>query len=254
MSDDPQAKPFLEHLDDLRWVIVKSAVALGIGMVICFALATKLLDVLEWPLRQAGIDPAEVSVVLHPADPFFIQMQISMIGGIILSLPFVLYFIGGFILPALTSREKKYLFPTLIAGTVLFLIGLTFCFFLVLPQTFSFLKMYTKLFNAKAEWTLQNFVDFTLQMLLGMGLAFEFPLVLMLFNILGILSSKTLSEYRRHAIVLSVFLACCITPSPDPFSLGVIAVPLYVLYEGCIWLTRLREMKLGIKPEPDDEA
>lgn len=248
---DPNAKPFMEHLDDLRWVLVKSALALAIGVTLCFIFTKELINVLEWPLRQAGQDPATIAVVLHPADPFFIQIQISMMGGVILSLPFILYFIAGFILPALTPREKKYLAPVFTAGALLFLVGIAFCYFLVLPQTFAFFIDYNKWMGVQANWTLSNYIDFTVQMLLGLGLAFEFPLVLMLLNILGILPHKSLAEHRRHAIVIVVVLAACITPSSDLFSLAVISLPLYVLYEACVWLTWLRELKAGKPPEEE---
>lgn len=243
MMSDPEAKPFMEHLDDLRWVLVKSAAALVIGITLCFIFTKPLIDILEWPLRQAGQDPAAIAVVLHPADPFFIQIQVSAMGGIIVSLPFILYFVAGFILPALTPKEKGYLFPVFTAGALLFFAGIAFCYFLVLPQTFEFFVEYNAWMGVKANWTLQNYIDFTVQMLLGLGIAFEFPLVLMLLNLLGILPARTLRSYRRHAIVVVVVVAACITPSSDPLSLAMLSVPLYLLYEVCVWLTWLREPK-----------
>ncbi len=244
---DPQSKPFMEHLDDLRWVIVKSVAALMIAVGICFWYTKELLDLLYWPLRQAGQDPSKIAIVLHPADPFFIQMQVCLMGGTIIALPFILYFLAGFILPALTDREKKYLAPVFTAGALLFVAGIAFCYFLVLPQTLAFFVDYNKMLGVQAMWTLDNYIDFTVQLLLGLGLAFEFPLVIMLLNILGIVPSRMLSEYRRHAILIVVILAACITPSSDPYSLAVVAIPLYVLYEACVWLTLLRE-KSSKKP------
>lgn len=240
---EPEAKPFLEHLDDLRWVIVKSVVALAIGVTICLVFTQELIRILEWPLRQAGQDPASMAIVLHPADPFFIQMQVGMMGGIVLALPYVLFQVAGFVLPALTLKEKSYLAPVFSAGAILFLAGLAFCYYLVLPQTFTFFVEYNAWMGVEAKWTLQNYIDFTVQMLLGMGLAFEFPLVLMILNVLGILPHQTLSEYRRHAIVAVVVIATCITPSTDPLSIAMIAAPLYALYEACIWLTLMREKR-----------
>lgn len=244
---DPNSKPFMEHLDDLRWVVVKSAVVLAIAITVCFFYTTELLDLLYWPLRQAGQDPTKIAIVLHPADPFFIQMQVCLMGGIIAALPFILYFIAGFILPALTDREKKYLAPVFTAGAVLFVGGILFCYFLVLPQTLAFFVDYNKMLGVQAMWTLDNYIDFTVQLLLGLGLAFEFPLVIMLLNILGIVSSQMLSQHRRHAILIVVVIAACITPSSDPYSLTVVAVPLYVLYEACVWVTLARE-KSSKKP------
>ncbi len=237
MTNDTETKPFLEHLDDLRWVLVRSAFALVIGIALCLALTKPLIDFLEWPLRRAGQNPELMAVVLHPADPFFIQMQVSLMGGIVLSLPYILYQISTFILPALTPQEKRYLAPVFAAGAVLFLAGLSFCYFIVLPETFAFFVEYNKWMGVTAMWTLQNYIDFCVQMLIGLGLAFEFPLVLITLNVLGILSHDTLATYRRHAIVVVVVLAACITPSTDFFSLSIVGVPLYAMYEICIWLT-----------------
>lgn len=245
---EPEAKPFLAHLDDLRWVLVKSAFALGIGVTICLIFTKQLIEILEHPLRVAGQNPEMIAVVLHPADPFFIQVQVSLLGGIVLSLPYILYQVAGFVLPALTPKEKKYLAPVFFAGALLFLTGLAFCYFLVLPQTFAFFVEYNQWMGVEAKWTMQNYIDFTVQMLLGLGLAFEFPLVIMVLNVLGILTHATLAQYRRHAVVAVVVIATCITPSTDFFSIAIIAGPLYALYEVCIWLTWMRELKEKKKP------
>jgi sec-independent protein translocase protein TatC len=241
--EEPEAKSFLDHLEDLRWTIIKGAGTLLIGVVLCFVITPQLLTILEWPLKRAGQDPKQFLHVLGVMDPLSMQMEISLAGGFILALPFILYFLGQFLLPALTAREKRLILPVFAAGTLLFVGGVAFCFFVVLPQTINFFLWYNGSLNLVTEWTIQNYVDFVVQMIVAFGLSFETPLVIITLNYFGIVRSYTLSHYRRHAILVIVVLACCITPATDPISIGMIAGPMYLLYESTIWITKWMERK-----------
>lgn len=237
-----ETKPFLAHLEDLRWTIIRCLVALVAGVVICAFSVRYILKALYHPYRLTGHDPKEL-FNFGVIDPFSIHMEISIFGGIILSLPFLLYFIGQFLLPALTEREKRFLLPVFCAGAGLFVVGVTFCYTLVLKNTLNFFFAYSNYLGYSATWTAKALIDFEVQMLLGFGLAFELPLVILVLNLLGIVSAEQLASKRRHAAFAIFVAACCIIPSTDLFSLSVLSVPMYLLYELCILVARIVEKK-----------
>jgi len=236
-----ETKPFLAHLEDLRWTIIRCVVVLATGVTICAFSARLILKALYHPLREAGRDPKDFLRTLGVVDPFSIHMEISLFGGVILSLPFLLYFAGQFLLPALTPREKRFLLPIFAAGAVLFMVGVTFCYAFVLKATLKFFLGYNDYLGFGSMWTAKSLIDFEVQMLVGFGLAFELPLVILVLNLFGLVSSRQLAEKRRHAALIIFVAACCIIPSTDLFSLSVLSVPMYLLYEVCIWVARIVE-------------
>jgi len=242
---DLETKPFLAHLEDLRWTIIRSAAALLVGVTGCAFGARFILQLLYHPYIAAGRDPKTL-FNLGVVDPFSIHMEISVLGGLIFALPFILYFVGQFLLPALTEREKRFLAPIFAAGALLFVVGVTFCYAFVLQPAIEFFLGYSSYLGFETMWTVKTLIDFEVQMLIGFGLAFEFPLVILVLNIFGLVSSQLLASKRRHAALIIFVAACCIIPSTDPFSLSLLSVPLYVLYEACIWIARLMEKRRGI--------
>ena len=242
-GDSLETKPFLAHLEDLRWTIIKCLAALVCGMVLCAFLARQILELLYRPLRQTGHDPKEILRNMGVVDPFSIHMEISLFGGVIVSLPLLLYFLGQFLLPALTAREKRFLAPVFGAGAGLFVIGVVFCYELVLRATLKFFLGYNDYFGWSTMWTAKALIDFEVQMLVGFGLAFEMPLVILVLNLFGLVSSAQLASKRRHAAVIIFIAACCIIPSTDLFSLSVLSLPMYLLYEACIWIARMVERR-----------
>jgi sec-independent protein translocase protein TatC len=248
-----ETKPFLHHLEDLRWTIIRCLCALAVGVVICAFLARQILNALYQPLIATGHNPKDILRNIGVVDPFSIHMEISLFGGIILSLPLLLYFIGQFLLPALTPSEKRFLGPIFAAGAVLFAVGVTFCYAFVLKATLQFFLGYNDYFGWGTMWTAKALIDFEVQMLIGFGVAFELPLVILVLNLFGLVSSQQLAEKRRHAALIIFIAACCIIPSTDLFSLSVLTVPMYLLYEACIWIARLVEGKKARQIEPDDD-
>lgn len=242
VRDGLETKPFLAHLEDLRWTIIRCLLALVVGVVICAFSARYILEALYRPYRQTGHDPKSL-FNFGVVDPFSIHMEISIFGGVILSLPFLLYFIGQFLLPALTPREKRFLAPIFFAGAILFVIGVSFCYAFVLKATLLFFFGYSQYLGFDATWTAKALIDFEVQMLIGFGVAFEMPLVILVLNIMGLVTADQLASKRRHAAFGIFVAACCIIPSTDLFSLGLLTVPMYVLYESCIWISRLLEKK-----------
>ena len=237
-----ETKPFLAHLEDLRWTILRCVGVLAVGVVVCAFTAKYILQALYVPYREAGHDPKDL-FNFNVVDPFSIHMEISLFGGVILALPLLLYFIGQFLLPALTPREKGFVAPVFAAGAALFVIGVTMCYVFVLKVTLQFFFAYSAWLGWSATWTAKALIDFEVQMLLGFGLAFELPLVILVLNLLGLVTAEQLASKRRHAAFFIFIAACCIIPSTDLFSLSVLSVPMYLLYEACIWIARIVEKR-----------
>jgi len=228
-------KPFLDHLEDLRGLILKCATVIGAGSILGVMSIGQVMEILRWPLTQAqeGLaQPAPSTLLaLQVTDPMTVTLQIGIGAGILLSLPFVLFFLGQYLLPALDVRERGLLLPVFLVGTVLFLGGALFCYFLVLPKALRFFQDFNRWLGLETSWTMTSYTDFALQMLVGFGLSFELPLVMVILARLGILEQKVVSEHRRHAVVALLVLAACVTPTSDPFNLGLMFVPLYALFE-----------------------
>jgi sec-independent protein translocase protein TatC len=237
-----ETKPFLAHLEDLRWTIIRCVAALAVAVGGCAFAAKYILAALYVPYEQTGHNRKEL-FNMGVTDPFAIHMEISVFGGLIVALPLLLYFIGQFLLPALTAREKRFLAPIFFGGAVLFCVGVGFCYGLVLKTALQFFFGYSDYLGISATWTAKALIDFEVQMLLGFGLAFEFPLVLLVLNVLGIVSAAQMAGKRRHAAFIIFVAACCIIPTTDPISLSLLSVPLYVLYEACIWIARIIERR-----------
>lgn len=244
MSDTE--KPFLDHLEDLRGVILKCAAAIGAGALVGITGIGTVMEILRRPLTEAqGGDSTSAPgtlLALQVTDPMTVTLQIGLGAGILLSLPAVLYFIGNYLLPALEPRERKLLLPTFLVGAFLFLLGAAFCYFLVLPRALAFFQTFNRWLGLETSWTMASYTDFVLQMLVGFGLSFELPLVMVLLARLGILARATVVEHRRHAVVILIVLSACVTPTSDPFNLALMFVPLYGLFElglaGMAWAER----------------
>jgi sec-independent protein translocase protein TatC len=195
----------------------------------------RVMEILRWPLTQAQAGLAQPApstlLALQVTDPMTVTLQIGIGAGILLSLPLVLFFLGQYLLPALAVRERGLLLPVFSVGTVLFLGGALFCYFLVLPKALRFFQDFNRWLGLETSWTMSSYTDFALQMLVGFGLSFELPLIMVILARLGILEQKVVSEHRRHAVVALLVLAACVTPTSDPFNLGLMFVPLYALFE-----------------------
>lgn len=241
-QDEP--KPFLSHLEDLRTALIKIAVALAAAMTLCFMFRTELAALIQHPL--IAVDPSRASNLqsLGVADSFTISLELSLYGGLIVAFPFILFFLAEFILPALTPVEKRMLYPVAAVGFGLFLIGVAFCYFVVLPQTLEFFFQDAKSMSWQPTWTVREYYSFTTQFVIGFGLAFELPLVVLVLVKLGIVDYYLLSRTRSFAFVIIFILAAVITPTTDMITLVLMGGPMYALYEICIlisWFMRPRE-------------
>src|SRR5882757_6874052 len=248
--DPPESetsKPFLEHLEDLRWSIVKMALTLGIAMVGCFAFRSVLVHVMQEPLRDLGSQVGALRA-LGITDSLVISFHLAFYAGIVLSFPLLLYFLAEFVLPALTAVEKRFLLPAIFVSFGLFLLGVLVCYFWLLPKTILFFFRDTQSLGWTPTWTVQQYYSFVTRFVLGFGLAFELPVVVLALVYFGLITYKFMARTRPYAIVLIFILAAIIAPTPDLLTLIAMAFPMSLLYESCIWVAWLMERRKSKMP------
>ncbi len=243
-ENDPEVvKPFLDHLEELRWTLVRMGVTLALGMGLSFAFRNNLVQIIQQPLRK--IDPGLVTKlqVLGVTDPLTIAFQLAFYAGIVLTFPFLLFFLAQFVLPALTRQERKYVLPGIATGFGLFLTGVAFCYYFVLPQTLGFFFGFAKSLEWTPTWTVRDYFSFVTQITLAFGLAFELPVVVLVLVYLRVLTFAFLHRTRPFAIVIILCLAVVIAPTPDVVTFLSLGAPMCLLYELCIWLAWVVERR-----------
>jgi sec-independent protein translocase protein TatC len=245
---DDAPKPFLDHLEELRNCLLKSIAALTVGVVLAAVYTQDLLEFMQRPLLHTlearNIPSSNFLFILNPIDPMTLTFQTALFGGLIFALPFILVFLAQFVLPALNTNERRLLLPACLTGIGLFVTGVVFCFFIILPRTMGFFIDWAIWLGAEPRYPYQEYISFVLQMLVGFGLSFELPLVIAILAKLNLIGPEILRAHRRHAVVVILLLAAIITPTSDPFTLLAMAVPMYLLFEAGIvaawWIQRAR--------------
>lgn len=250
--------PFLDHLEELRWRILWSMLALVLCSIVAFALVYyfSVLDLLVDPIREAYDDPNLRLIYLSPADPFFVTLRLAIYGGIILSFPILVYQTWAFLSPALEKEEKRAIVPALYLGLVLFIAGVALAYFAALPVTLQFFKAFL---SESLEGTLEinATLGFIVKMLIAFGAVFELPIVILALSVMGLVTPEFLRSKRRHAVVLITILASFITPG-DALTLTIMMMlPLILLYEFGIFLSAgvyRRRAKAELEAEREREA
>lgn len=236
------AKPFLDHLEDLRWMVVKMAIALFVAMILCFAFRGTLTEIMQRPLEQ--LEPRMRTLqALGITDSITISFNLAFYAGIVLSFPFLLYFLAEFVLPALTLVEKRLMLPAIGASFALFLIGVISCYFWLLPKTVLFFFNDASSLGWQPAWTVREYYSFVTRFTIGFGLAFELPVVVLALVKFGLVTYELMSRTRPYAVVLIFILAAVITPTPDVLTMMGMGMPMYLLYESCIWIAWFMERK-----------
>jgi sec-independent protein translocase protein TatC len=301
-------KSFLEHLEDLRWVLIKSSAALFVTMTLCLCCTKQLMAFLKWPIERAArrhvalvpedtnqmvtvqlggmvlqtiqaksnrlgsidlgtnqyvtvqMDPVasgtntvlalrvipngeppesagpKITFLGGPGDPFMFSLHVAFFGGLILASPFILYFVGQFVMPALKIREKKYFLRAFFFGTFLFLGGVSFAYFGVMPAAIKFAVLYANWMGVDLPYlNAMDYSGFLIKFMLGMGAGFELPVVLLALVKMGILNYQKLSAMRRYMIVGNLILGAVLT-TPEVFTQICMAIALQVLFEAAVWI------------------
>jgi sec-independent protein translocase protein TatC len=307
-------KSFLEHLEDLRWVLIKSSVALIVSMLLCLSGIKQVQVILQWPINRAsqkhiflipedtnqtvtlqiaGIDvksfevksnrlgsidlgtnryinvqllpvsvgtntlmemrvvtnaappntPALKLSFLGMADPFMFSLHMAFFAGLILASPFILYFVGEFVMPALKIREKKYFLRAFYFGTFLFLAGVSFAYFLVAPAAIKFCLVYAKWMDTDVPFfTALDYAGALSKLMLGMGAGFELPVVLLALVKIGLLNYQKLTTMRRYMVVINLVLGAILT-TQEVLTQIIMAVILQILFEVAVWIAWYWERK-----------
>lgn len=311
-------KPFLDHLEDLRWTLIKVVVSVLLGMLVCLVAGNRLVTFLTWPLTNAqrmlpvaqkrvplligtneiarvqmgsvhfptpilsntvtalelvpttegnrllvelnihtNRDPslAETDLVVlknyGPISAFMVALKLALYGGLVLASPFVIFFVGQFVLPALKVKEKAFLYRIAGTGSVLFLVGVAFCYLLIVQVALMASVQFSQWMGFGAdEWRAEDYVSFVCKFMLGMGLSFQLPLVILTLVKIGIIDHTTLASYRSYFVVGNLVVSAVVTPSGDPLTMVLMALPLQILYEGSLlvaryWARKERQQEAG---------
>jgi sec-independent protein translocase protein TatC len=240
-----------EHLEELRQRIVKCALAIAIGFAIGFVFQEPVFNFLIRPYCELDPRLRAISQVFDPnrcqliftnvLGGFLLVLKSAAIVAVIVAAPAVCYQIWRFVSPGLRPVERRYALPFVLMTFLLFSSGALFAY-LVIPRGLEFLLGFAGP-DIVSLMDANEYIGFVLKMMLGFGLSFEFPLAIAMFTMMGVLESHTLRRYRRHAIFASFVLAAVITPTQDPFTMVVMALPLSVMYEGNILFARLVERR-----------
>jgi sec-independent protein translocase protein TatC len=298
-------KSFLEHLEDLRWVLIKSLAALSVAMLLCLIAGDRVVAILKGPLERAKIsypgtnqvvtflfgtnrlgvyplspeqqqvinlgtnrfvavhlEPAMIGtnqvltwridtnrelaeraqhlgislINLSPASGFFVAFQVALYAGMVLASPFIFYYIAAFVFPALKMKERKYVYRGLGFGVGLFLFGVAFCYFALMPLALAASQRYSQWLGFSAfEWKADDYISFVCKFMLGMGLGFEMPVIILTLVKIGVLNYRLLAKGRRYMIVINLVLGAVLT-TPEVITQLIMFLPLQLLYEISIWI------------------
>ncbi len=230
---------FLDHLEELRWRLIYAIIGIVIGSIAAWIFIEPLVElVLLKPARDSGA----VLQNLRPFGQLFLFVQISIIVGIVATLPNLFYQLWKFISPALKKNEKKYILAIVIFSTLCFLAGIAFAYFVMLPLALKFAAEFGTE-AIKNEFAINEYMSIIISVMLAAGFVFELPMISFFLTKLGILTPAFMRKYRRHAIVVILVLAAFLTPGADPVSQIVLAVPLVLLYEISILISKISVKK-----------
>jgi Twin arginine targeting (Tat) protein translocase TatC len=230
---------FLDHLEEFRWRLIYSIIGVVVGTILCWIFIDFLMDgVLLLPAKKTGLALQN----LRPFGQIMIYMQVAIAGGIIISIPNLFYQIWAFVSPALRKKERDYVISVVAFSTICFLIGIVFAYFVMLPMTFQFAAQFGTT-TIKNQFDIDEYFSIIFSVLLGSGLVFELPMISFFLSKIGILKPQYMRKFRRHAIVVIFVASAFLTPGTDPVSQIILAVPLVLLYEISIFISKISQKK-----------
>ncbi len=255
---ETDALTFWEHLDELRGCLIRMALAVLACGIAAFCFKETLFDILLAPkhpdfptyrlldsasrlfLPDGGIGELPPVRLINTglASQFVLHVQASIYAGVLCVSPYLLYLLFRFVSPALYSRERRFAIRLVGGGYVMFMLGVALSYFLIFPLTFRFLGGYQVSPEVENTVTLQSYLDTQMMLSLTMGIVFEIPLLCHLLSRFGLLTRSFMRRYRRHAVIAILLLAAVITPTSDVFTLLLVALPIWLLYEASIFLVR----------------
>jgi sec-independent protein translocase protein TatC len=246
--------PLTTHLEELRKRLVRVLIVVGLGFGVCYTFKDWSFRVITKPL--VDVLPEHTALIYTGLpEAFFIHMKIAFFASLFLTSPYTLYQIWKFISPGLYSREKKYVIPFVLSSTLLFVGGVLFGYFIALPPAFKFFVSFTT-DVLRPMVSFREYLGLTMKFLLAFGISFEMPVFMFFLTKMGVVNATMLSRQRRYAILIIFIAAAVLTPSPDVLSQILMAVPLMLLYEVSIVVSKIAGRKKKTDPaeenEPDD--
>lgn len=241
MNATEREMPFLEHLEELRWRLIKAIVAIIVCGLAAYFFSDQILALLLKPYNEAVATShngeSKKLIFLTPTGGFMVHLKLSIFAGLILAIPIVFYQIWQFVVPGLFDKERRYVPIVAFFSTVCFLAGALFCYFFVLPYGLNFLLGFETV-NLVATISVNEYLEFISMMILVFGIVFELPILSYFLTRIGFLTPAFMRHYRRHSIVVMFIVAAILTP-PDVFSQLMLAGPLLLLYEVSILVSKL---------------
>ena len=231
-------QPFVAHLMELRGRLLKALVAVGVlaGVLALYPGPGALYDLLAAPL-VAHLPAGATMIATSVISPFMVPLKILLMAAFLVALPVVLYQVWAFVAPGLYSHEKKLVLPLVVSSTILFFLGVAFCYFFVFGKVFTFIQSFAPK-SITAAPDIEAYLTFVLTMFMAFGLAFEVPIAVVVLARLGVVTVEQLKQFRGYFIVLAFVIAAIVTP-PDVVSQLALAIPMCLLYEVGIWAAQL---------------
>jgi len=234
-QDKEREMPFLDHLEELRWRLLKSIISVFVMMVICFFFSDYILELLLFPGKQ--IEPPVPLQVLKVQTVFIIKLEIALVAGIIFSLPVIFYQLWQFLMPGLLVGERK-LIPVIVFFSVLcFLAGGAFAYFIIIPYALQFFLSLAPI-DIQNNIALDFYIGFLLRLIFVFGIVFELPMLSLVLSKIGLITPEFMRKYRKYAIVGAFILGALLTP-PDPTTQVLLALPIVILYEVSIYIAKI---------------
>jgi sec-independent protein translocase protein TatC len=240
-----KSMPFLEHLEDLRRVLIRSFLAIIVGTAVCLFFSSQIFRFIQAPLQNI-LPEGSHFITTTPFESYTAYLKVALVFGILLSSPFIFYMIWSFIRPGLKREEGRGIIPLALSSSLLFVGGSLFGYFVVFPAGFQFAVDILKGTDIVFYPKMSDYLSFALRMLLAFGLIFELPLFLLLLGKFGVVNATQLRKSRKYVIVLIFLVAGMLTPGPDVLSQVLMAIPLLFLFEAGIILVKI----FGRKPVP----
>ena len=246
-SEQEVTLTFWDHLDELRAVLIRILVITAIAVVAAFCLKEELFAVVLAPrssdfitYRVMGVEPFCINLMnTGLTEQFMIHLRTALYAGVLVALPYILYQLFRFVSPALYDHERRYATLLVGSGYMMFMMGTLLNYLLIFPLTVKFLGTYQVSPDVANMLTIQSYIDTLLMMNFVMGIVFELPVVCWLLGKMGLVTAQIMSQWRRHAVVVILIVAAIITPTTDAFTLFLVALPIWLLYEMSIWIVRI---------------
>ena len=246
-------QPFVQHLVELRDRLIKAAIAIGVAGVLLafFPGPAALYDLMAAPL-VATLPKGATLIATSVISPFLVPLKILMMAAFMLALPVVLWQVWAFVAPGLYTHEKKLVLPLVASSTILFFVGVAFCYFFVFGQVFKFIQGFAPK-SITAAPDIEAYLSFVLSMFLAFGMAFEVPIVVIVLARMNIVTIQKLKDFRGYFVVLAFIIAAIVTP-PDVVSQLALAIPMCLLYEIGIWAAQIFIKHTQAPPETTESA